>query len=128
MTVGKHFPPCYLDRLATVRLLSNLLDNSFKFTPSNGQISVTAEVVKEEIVLHVIDTGSGISADDRDMVFRKGKRSGKKTNRFTPGCGLGLYICREIVRAHHGRISFVSEVGVGTDFMVVLPVVPSQPL
>jgi signal transduction histidine kinase len=119
--VSKNFPPCFLDRLAVSRLLTNLLDNAVKFTAPGGAVAISAECADNQVVLKVTDTGIGIPPEDQASVFQKCKRSRRK-NRYTSGCGLGLYICSEIVTAHGGRISFVSQVGVGTTFSVVLPI------
>ena len=118
--IDSDFPDFVFDRLAMSRLLANLLDNAIKYTPEAGPIRISAEYVDSEIVLKVKDTGVGISKEDKNLIFQKYKRC-KRQNRFTPGCGLGLFICSEIVKAHHGRISVESEMGVGSTFTVALP-------
>jgi PAS domain S-box-containing protein len=120
VTIGENFPPCVLDSLAISRLLTNLLDNAVKFSPAGGQIQIDAQSANDQILLKVTDHGIGIHAEDRDIVFRKCKRN--RQQKHTPGCGLGLYICKEIVLAHHGQISIDGELGIGTTVSVSLPI------
>ena len=119
-SISENLPPCVFDRLAISRLLSNLLDNAVKFTPEEGKIWISAEGSDGKIVLKVGDTGIGIPDGDKDLIFRKCKRS-KRNSKYVPGCGLGLYICKAIVKAHGGQISFESQERIGTIFTVLLP-------
>jgi len=119
-SISENLPPCVFDRLAISRLLSNLLDNAVKFTPEEGKVWISAESSDGKVVLKVGDTGIGIPDRDKDLIFRKCKRS-KKNSRYVPGCGLGLYICKAIVKAHGGQISFESQEQIGTIFTVLLP-------
>lgn len=119
VNVSKDLPNCIFDQLAMSRLLTNLLDNAIKFNSPEGKVRISCGRMHDEIVLRVMDDGKGIAQADSDLIFEKCKRS--KNDRYTPGCGLGLYICREIVKAHNGNISFESEVGVSTTFTVRLP-------
>lgn len=110
------------DRLAQV--FNNLIDNALKFTPPNGRVSVKATAVGEAVEIKVADNGAGIPTDvlpriyDRFYQVDASRQGGKKH-----GAGLGLAIAREIVRAHGGKISVQSAVGLGSEFIVWLPFV-----
>jgi signal transduction histidine kinase len=111
------------DRERLGQLVGNLLSNAIKFTPAGG--SVTARVLRdgESGVIEVEDTGIGIPASEQDRLFERFFRSSTATDQAIPGTGLGLAITRAIAEAHGGRITFSSELGVGTCFRVELPAV-----
>lgn len=106
----------------------NLISNSLKFTPKKGLISVGAQVVRnddqqpESIVITITDSGMGIKAGEIQQIWEKYKQTKNKSLRGGGGTGLGLYIVRQIVKAHGGDISVASIEGVGTSMVVRLPV------
>ncbi len=106
----------------------NLISNSLKFTPKKGLISVGAQVVRdsdqhpETIVVTITDSGMGIKSGEIEQIWEKYKQTKNKSLRGGGGTGLGLYIVRQIVQAHGGRISVASVEGVGTSMVVTLPV------
>ncbi len=99
------------------QVLINLIDNSMKYTPS-GQIEVNMNFKEGKITLSIKDTGVGISKESIDKLFEKFSRGdGAKLN--STGSGLGLYLVKEIVEAHHGRVWVESEgEGHGSTFFV----------
>jgi two-component system sensor histidine kinase QseC len=115
------------DRFALTTLLQNLLSNANKYTPASGSIAVrvsqqnrtsaadtrdSAAYGQQEILLSVEDSGPGISAEQREMVFDRFYRvGGDRHQSGEPGCGLGLAIVKRIVELHHGQI----EVGASKD-------------
>jgi signal transduction histidine kinase len=100
------------------QVFANLVSNALKFTPSGGRIDVTVKEQNGEAVVEVQDTGRGIKDTDAPRVFA---RYWSKDARQA-GLGLGLYIAKRIIEAHHGRIGFESHVGEGTRFYVALPI------
>jgi two-component system OmpR family sensor kinase len=108
------------DRLAQVFVI--LVDNSLKFTPRGGLISLRASVVNHELLISVLDTGAGIPEAALAHIFDRfyqadpARKGGEKH-----GAGLGLAIAREIVLVHGGRITVRSQLGKGTSFDVFLP-------
>jgi len=126
------------DRLAQV--ITNLLDNALKHTPSGGRVTVEAEEVREAqalraiepalasavslpaVVVTVSDTGRGIPPEELSRVFERFYQVDKSRARGRGGVGLGLAIVQEIVAAHGGRIAAQSVAGVGSKFIVALPV------
>ncbi|GLY46875.1 HAMP domain-containing sensor histidine kinase [Lentzea sp. NBRC 102530] len=99
------------------QVLTNLVTNAFRYTPSDG----TVRIVSAGGRIEVVDTGSGISAEDLPHVFDRFWRADRSRTRDTGGSGLGLAIAQAIVSAHHGTITVQSELGRGTTFTITLP-------
>jgi signal transduction histidine kinase len=113
------------DRTALHRVLTNLIDNAIKFTPHGGTVEIGATSEDPEVVIEVTDTGCGITEEDQRRIFERYWHSRGKTHKASRG--LGLYLCRQIVDAHGGRIECKSEPGKFTTFTVHLPLVrPAQ--
>ena len=109
----------HADRDRILQVLSNLVGNALKFTPKGGRVAVAAERNgSAAVTLTVADTGPGITADEAPLVF---ERFWKQDKGSAKGTGLGLFIARQIVEAHGGRIWFTSDPAPGTTFHVVLP-------
>ncbi len=136
LTLSAQFPRknviAEADRTALRRVLTNLLDNAIKFTPVGGTITVTVTSSDSEVVLDVTDTGVGVPPEDLKVLFDR-YWHGRAHKTYKASSGLGLFLCRQIVDAHSGRIECTSEVGKMTSFKVYLPLkqqtaaAPSQP-
>jgi len=111
-----------IDRLA--RVISNLLDNAFKYNRPGGLILVTAAAEGAEAVVTVRDEGHGIPPEDLPFIFGRFYRS--KTTRHIQGTGLGLSIVKSIVELHGGKIWAESVAGKGTDMRFTLPLAAPQ--
>jgi len=110
------------DRDHLEQVLNNLIGNAMKYSPEGGPIDVTvARAREQEIEFAVADHGIGIRAPELARVFGLFYRSPDRNARDVGGMGLGLYITKEIVDRHNGRIWAESEVGKGTTFHVTLP-------
>jgi heavy metal sensor kinase len=102
------------------RMLSNILDNGVKYTPSGGKIKVSlTESESRDLVISVNDTGVGISKADLPRIFERFYRCDQ--SRSQPGTGLGLSLARAIARAHGGDITVTSTVNQGSTFNITLP-------
>ncbi|HEY2458437.1 MAG TPA: ATP-binding protein [Candidatus Acidoferrum sp.] len=109
------------------RLLLNLLDNSFKYTPEGGKVVVECRKRGSETLLSVADSGPGIPQDLHERVFERFFRVDKARSRSesdTGGAGLGLAIARWIAEAHHGRLELTRSDSSGTTFSAYLPGAP----
>jgi signal transduction histidine kinase len=103
------------------RVITNLVQNAIRHTPSGGSISLETQIAPEGIRVEVSDTGEGIAPEDLPHIFEQFFRGEKSRSRETGGAGLGLAIAKRIVEAHHGRIWVESQVGQGTRFSFILP-------
>jgi len=126
-----HLPPdlwALLDRAKWRGVLSNLLANALKFTPSGGQVSLTAHQTTDELRFEVRDNGVGIHADDLPHVFERYYQSRKAAHKAEGGFGIGLSLVRETVTLMGGHIKVESAVGEGSVFSLSLPLKVSAPL
>jgi signal transduction histidine kinase len=114
-----HTPELWADPMRLGQVVDNLLSNAVKFTPAGGTVRSTLGVKGDTVRLEVSDTGVGIPPDEVDRLFDRFFRA--STARTVPGTGLGLSIARGIAEAHGGAVTLWSELGVGTTFVVELP-------
>jgi signal transduction histidine kinase len=103
------------------QILYNLLSNAVKFTPTGGQISVTAQVDSAEAVIAVRDSGVGILPEDADLIFQPFRQANAARRTKQEGTGLGLPLVRKLVELHGGRVWMGSAPGVGSCFTFTLP-------
>ncbi len=106
------------DHDRVVQVLSNLLANALKFTPTGGVVELSTEDHEGEVVLAVRNSGPGIKPEDLPYVFERFRKADEDPQ---CGLGLGLYICKSISEAHGGSISVASTPGRGAEFRVALP-------
>jgi two-component system sensor histidine kinase BaeS len=103
------------------QIVSNLLENALRYTPSGERVTLRVREEAESAVLEVIDTGIGIAPEDLRHIFTRFWRGEKSRSRETGGAGIGLAIVAELVHAHDGRIDVESKLGEGSTFRVTLP-------
>ncbi|MFE8695610.1 ATP-binding protein [Cytobacillus sp. FJAT-53684] len=107
------------DRMEQV--LTNLIDNAIRHTPSLGNVTVSERSDERGLYIEVIDSGSGIPEEDLPFVFERFYKADKARTRGRSGTGLGLAIAKNIVNAHKGQISVQSKLGHGTTFSIYIP-------
>jgi signal transduction histidine kinase len=103
------------------RVFDNLVSNAFKFTPVDGTITIRLWAETNEVQIEVNDTGIGIPVEQLDRIFERFYQVDGSATRRYGGTGLGLALVKEIVTAHHGRVSVRSQEGEGTTFRISLP-------
>ncbi len=120
----KKLPPLYMDAGKIREVISNLIDNAFKYTEKGG-VEVILEQKGPVARITVSDTGMGIEAETMPHLFSKFIRGSKEASRMNvAGTGLGLYVGKSFIEAHHGRIWIESDgKGKGSRFIVELPIV-----
>ncbi len=127
-SIGLELPPASVwiqgDPARLEQVVSNLIDNAIKYSPDGGDIQVTVQSSETEAVISVRDQGVGISREDAAGLFQRYFRSPSATEGQIRGLGLGLYICRDIIEQHGGRIWMESQPGEGSIFAFALPLRP----
>jgi two-component system, OmpR family, phosphate regulon sensor histidine kinase PhoR len=103
-----------VDPDAMRQILTNLLENALRHTPSGGRIRVAAELGRDGVAVAVTDNGSGIPAEHLPRIFERFYRVDSGRSRHQGGTGLGLAIVKHLVEAHGGRVEAESAVGRGT--------------
>ena len=117
-------PLVYADPDRTLEVLINLIDNGIKFTPPDGSVVVKASMVETDptaVYLSVTDSGRGIPAESLPQVFERLYQDPNAVDGNRTGLGLGLYIAKEIVTLHGGRMWVASQSGSGSTFSFTLP-------
>lgn len=106
--------------------IQNILDNAVRYTPKGGQVTISLAYGKKEIECSISDNGVGIPKNQQKRVFQKFFRGTNVVRKDTEGTGLGLFIAKNIIDAHGGKIWFSSEEGKGTTFYWTLPINSQQ--
>jgi two-component system phosphate regulon sensor histidine kinase PhoR len=122
VNLAKSLPDIAADRRRLAEVLQNLLDNAIQYTPSGGQIMLSASVDGDEVTFTVSDTGIGIPQADQPRIFERFYRVDVARSREVGGTGLGLSIAKHLVEVHGGRIWVESEVGRGSQFLFTVPI------
>ncbi|MBU4580378.1 GAF domain-containing sensor histidine kinase, partial [Patescibacteria group bacterium] len=117
----KNIPQIEADEKLLLNIFMNLMDNSEKYTDKGG-LTIAVGQYGDNVKISFIDTGIGLSREDKKILFKKFSR-GAKSNYINPnGSGLGLFIIKQIIRKHHGKIKATSKgEGKGTAFTITLP-------
>jgi PAS domain S-box-containing protein len=126
--VESDLPAVSLDEIRITQVVTNLLNNALKFTESGGRILVQVSFSPDRtdtVEVSVADTGRGIPADQLGRIFDRLYQVKSGDASSEQGVGLGLYICRELVRLHGGDITVESKVGAGSTFAFTLPLQPA---
>jgi cell cycle sensor histidine kinase DivJ len=121
LRAGAPLPRVNADETAMRQIFLNLLTNAIKFSHAGDKVTVLANVLGDNVVIQVKDTGEGIKKDQLPTItqpFVKGHSSSHITHE---GVGLGLSIVKSFVAAHHGELVIESELGIGTTVTVTFP-------
>ncbi len=121
MGIQPSLPPVKFNQEQVSQMVLNLLDNARKFSDKSRVIRVNMWREKDEVVLEVQDHGYGIPAAEQEKIFEPFFRVSRGNEKG--GCGLGLYLVRDVIQGHGGRIEVFSEVGKGSRFRLYFPVI-----
>lgn len=125
LTINKQYGLPGLIMLVDKHLLrmsiTNITSNAIKYTPEGGSVTIGYEEVDNVVHIAIIDTGMGIPEADQDKLFSKFFRASNTKESAIDGTGIGLYIVRQAVKKMGGTLSFGSKEGVGTKFVISLP-------
>lgn len=114
------------DKIALVSIVTNLVENAIKYSPPQTTVSVALSAVEQITQLIVADEGSGIPDAEKAKVFNKFYRIGSEDTRKTKGTGLGLFLVKELVEMHSGKIKISDNLPRGAAFVVELPCLTSH--
>ena len=123
--LDQRLPLLHADPDRILEVLINLADNAIKFTPPDGAVMIQANMVDADpgcVYISVSDTGRGIGPEAKALIFERLYQDPDSVDNNRSGLGLGLFISREIVRLHEGRIWVSSEPGQGSTFTFTLPI------
>jgi len=115
--------PVFVDSTRLGRVIAHLIENAVKYSPDGGEIEVDVSADDGYVRISVTDHGIGIDASDLEHVFDRFTQADMSDTRSFGGVGVGLYLARQVVEAHRGRIEVDSTPGEGSTFTVVLPVI-----
>jgi CheY-like chemotaxis protein/anti-sigma regulatory factor (Ser/Thr protein kinase) len=108
------------------QILDNLISNAIKFTPENGKITLSASIEKGDLLrISIKDSGPGISEKDKNRIFEEFIRL-DETKKTVEGTGLGLTISKKLSSLMNGNIEINSEKGQGADFILTIPIIPTE--
>ena len=111
----------YIDAMAFVSIITNLIENAIKYSEEDSKVNVSLMHRDNFIVLTVADTGIGIEDSLKEKVFEKFYRIGSEETRATKGTGLGLYLVNSVVQIYHGTIAVTDNEPRGTVFQITFP-------
>jgi two-component system, OmpR family, phosphate regulon sensor histidine kinase PhoR len=114
------------DADALVTALINLLDNAYKYSGDDKQVTLSASAQNGSVAFAVKDNGIGLSQRETKRIFKRFYQVDQRMSRPVGGCGLGLSIVKFIVSAHHGQIKVESEPSQGSTFTLILPAANSS--
>ena len=116
------YNPLPIDSTHMRAVLQNLLENAIKYSRPGGTVTLATRIENGRFIISISDAGIGIPPDQQPMLFKRFFRASNAIRVETDGSGLGLYIVKRIVEQNHGTITFTSIEGIGTTFIISLPI------
>jgi two-component system sensor histidine kinase VicK len=113
----------YADREKISQVIQNLVGNAMKYSPMGTNVTISYSGCNgNNVEIYITDEGIGIAKEDQEHIFERFYRVKNSQTGSIAGFGIGLYLCREIVELHLGTITLSSNIGVGTTFIVTVPI------
>lgn len=114
-------PTVWIDQEKLDKVVFNVLSNAFKYTPEGGKITIEIGKDGGDLKIRIADSGEGIPAEQRELIFNRFYQIPTKNNRNKMGTGIGLHLSRSLMEIHHGRIYVEDPSAGGAVFVVTLP-------
>ena len=130
ISLQNHVAPdtyAYADPHNITLVVRNLLNNAIKFTPEDGEVSIKSEVQKDQLTIHVADSGVGMDATQLNRLFGSFRPINSRGTKGEAGTGLGLMLCKDMLTYNKGKIWVRSEKDKGSTFSFSLPSAPVPP-
>ncbi len=118
--------PVFADKFRIYQVLSNLITNAVKYSPEETEIIIKAEKKDKEVIISIRDFGAGIDPSEHEKIFERLYQVFDTADKKSPGFGMGLFISREIIKKHKGRIWVESELKKGSTFYICLPLADNK--
>ena len=115
------FPTVQGDETRLRQVIDNLVGNAIKYAPQGGEVRISGKFDEHSVTLSVKDQGVGVPLDEQERIFERFYRVDGALTRKTQGTGLGLFLARAVIEAHHGKIWVESQPGKGATFSFTLP-------
>jgi signal transduction histidine kinase/CheY-like chemotaxis protein len=122
-----NIPEMMVDASKIQQVMNNLISNAIKYSHPQTQVQISATLQQDEVLISVTDKGPGILEYELNKLFQAFSKTSVKSTAGESSTGLGLLICWQTVEAHSGKIWVESQVGVGSTFYVLFPLVPKSP-
>ena len=120
--IASNLPEIEVDPERMKQVFGNILDNALRYTPENGNITLSAEVANHSVEMKIQDSGPGVASDDLDQIFERFYRTESSRARDKGGSGLGFAIAKSIIEKHNGKIWAESRPGEGLTVIVQIPI------
>jgi signal transduction histidine kinase len=117
----KEVPILRGDKQGLLSVFINLIENAVKYSPKDPQINLEYSFENGKFIFEIKDNGIGIANNEKKKIFERFYRIGSEETRTTKGTGLGLYIVKQIIRAHNGTIQVLDNAPKGSVFKIILP-------
>ena len=111
----------YADPLYLNNVISNLIDNAIKYSGSSVEIKIECKSIEKRVNIHVKDNGFGISSIDQLRIFNRFERGAEIKRKHISGFGIGLSYVQQVIEAHEGTVMLSSQEGIGSEFIITLP-------
>ncbi|MFA6989830.1 MAG: HAMP domain-containing sensor histidine kinase, partial [Candidatus Gastranaerophilaceae bacterium] len=120
LKLEENLPVIFIDKDEVEKVIYTLVENAITYTPKNRHILIKSSIQANLIKICVIDNGSGMSEEIQKRLFKRYEMALAIERKI--GAGMGLYLSKQIIEAHNGKIEFTSKINKGTTFCFTLPI------
>jgi len=121
LKMDDNLPPLNIDKDRLLQVMENYLSNAIKYSPSDTFVTINVKKATEGVTFSVKDQGQGISPKNQKKLFKKFGKAGSRPTGKEKATGLGLFICKNIIEKHGGKVAVKSQQGKGSTFSFTLP-------
>ena len=122
LKVVNNLSDVYVDVYKIKLAFGSIINNAVSYTKEGGSVEIKVKFEDDKVLINIADTGIGIPKKVQDKIFTKFFRGENALKHITEGNGLDLFVAKNIIKNHNGKIWFKSQEGVGTTFFIELPI------